>query len=334
LTISELGDQSLPGLVHFHHGAFTPSVNGSFGELVATSMRPGHAPPALITKNVFAVRDRILDEWPGRRLVGLPGRWASAQYHLAAWPVRVPTAVVPNVQDAAFFREPTVRERDAARAKWNRGAGRLVVRVGSPIADKWSGAYLPLARRIAREDADALVLVGPPPEIAASVGALGRVNVVDHISDDDVLRELYWAADVVALDARRGETFGNVIVESLLCGTPVVYRARPFRDNTPWELRGLSGFIYAEDDRAWLASVLTHQTPPDDRTRETVVAMYGWDAVRSLYIEIAHRASGCESSVPEFRSASAAIGWRNTSMSMLRHNAMAAFIKARRNAAR
>lgn len=276
-------------IVHLHHGAMGRAMRADLTDLVRTVRAARSLPLPLMTKNVFAVDDRILDGWPGPRAVTTPGWWAAMQYTFnSGRPLgkNMPW-IVANVQDAAWLRPPSSEERAAARADLGIDAGDFcIVRIGSPLRDKWSDAYLDLIRRVERQRAMRLILLGPPPPIlAAARRSSPSVVALPTTGDDRAIRSVYWAADVFALDAHRGETFGNVLFEAMLCGVPAVYRARPFRDNTPWELIDLDGFEYARSKRAWLREAMDRSRPLAT-SRDRIIARYGYGSVPRAYREV------------------------------------------------
>lgn len=221
-------------LIHHHHGHVREDERSVIARW-AESARHVAAPPSLLTHNVFGVPDYPVEIWPGPTAVGLLGAWLESQYRMSCWPrVPAPSVLVPNPQDFDFFRPPTRSERVAARTRFADGDRPLVLRVGSPLRDKWSNAYIALDAAAEAEGAS-LVCVGPPPGLARELLRRGHARLLPAANDAQRLRDLYWAADVLAVDARQGESFGNVLLEACGCGLPVVYRDRPVRDNTPRE---------------------------------------------------------------------------------------------------
>lgn len=284
--------------VHYHHGAWSPRQLQA-AETLLNSVAGLSKAPLLITNNIFAVRDQFLDAWPAERATCVLGSWAAEQYRAnSGLRYRRDPFVVPNSQDDGFFRPPTEDERRDARAELGLGDEPCLLRLGSPHQGKWSRAYLALASA-ASEVNVRLVLVGLPSQLRADLESNDSAMCLDPIESDELLRKWYWAADAFVLDAERGESFGNVLFESMLCGTPVVYRAHIFRDNTPWELRGAKGFAYSVSASNWVQSSLRAVS---DLTGEagsltdidTIRGRYGIESVAaqlSRIIELAQQTS-------------------------------------------
>lgn len=321
-SLSELSSDEAPQTVHFHHGAWSHDMRGQTHAFLEEVRRLGWG-SWLLTNNVFAVDDSILRAWPGERTVGVLGEWALAQYRCGRLPGSRPAAavVIPNGQDTTTFRPPSVQERDEARARLGIGPGeRVALRVGSPHADKWSRRYVDLVR--ARRSGERLVLVGAPRSLVDALPTSDAVVIEDAVSDDARLRALYWAADVFAHYAHRGETFGNVITEALLCGLPVVYRARPLRDNTPWELADVAGFHYCTSDAGWLAATRQVGRGTDQVDVEAVRERYGLPAVTERLLLAQRAGSGGLS-----RRARSRLGAVDKVCVAARHNAPASIVK-------
>lgn len=242
--------------VHFHFSNYSVSQREIINELIKSMSVAGVRVPVIIN-DIFASPDYVFKKWPARRATSVLGRWARSQYlsHQKNGERRIPY-VIGNPQDERFFRPPTESERRTARSRFGIGSDVTVVfRPGSPTMAKWSFSYISLAERLEKINS-VLLLAGAPTEL---VGRLIKKNLVYNagsLGDDSDVRDAYWASDVVAVDASRGESFGNVITESLLCGVPVVYRAREFRDNTPWEFSGIKGFFYCQDINKYLNAVI------------------------------------------------------------------------------
>jgi glycosyltransferase involved in cell wall biosynthesis len=281
-------------LVHFHHGVWNPALLRDFCALrdAAAACDP---PPPLLTHNIFGEPEGALASWPAALAVGLLGQWLEFQY-VGRAPIRAKLTrryVVPNPQDLDYFRAPSTEERREARADLGFRGERVLLRVGSPHRNKWSPSYLSLARRLGA--GDLLVVVGAPRELSVDLEQHPRVLVLPGISDEGRLRSVYWAADVFVLDARQGESFGNVCLEAVGCGLPLVYRGRPYRDNTPWEFQRLGNVVIASSERAWVTAALS-TGPGRHSERSRVSEQYGVAAVARLLAQIADDLAGGDAS--------------------------------------
>lgn len=219
-------------IVHMHHGVSCETTQRYFDEVQDWASKSSKA-PALLTHNVFGESVAHLSRWPGPSVVGLLGHWLWLQYLSNSWGFGGTRrcVLVPNPIDTAWFRPPTASERANARDRLGFGEGVYMLRTGSPIEGKWSSAYRDLAGVLPCEAT--LVLVGAPPSLAAQLSDRRNVKLYGVTGDAELLRDFYWACDLFVHDSRQGESFGNVIIEALACGMQVVYRNRPFVDNTP-----------------------------------------------------------------------------------------------------
>lgn len=266
-------------VVNFHHGSWSPGLN-TVAEMVVQRANGSTSRATLLTNNIFAVRDEVFNHWRGNRITGVLGFWAMHQYRAVSGSGAARSAIVPNPQDDSLFRPPSTSERDAARRRLNFSDSRYALRIGSPNTDKWSTTYTSLTKLVIA-DGHRAVYVGVPPDLAKSIETIQPGLCLPTCGDDLYIRDLYWASDVFVLDSRRGESFGNVALEALLCGLPVVYRARPYRDNTPWELRNVPGFTYVRGRKAWLRKCLQLLTKENFVDYDVIARSYGTEAVQN-----------------------------------------------------
>lgn len=324
-------DWSSVSAVHYHHGSFNAAQLSNVA-LLSRAARGLNGVPPLISNNIFAHNDHPLDSWPGRRVVCLLGDWALQQYRCSRLqvPAAVSTCVIPNAQDTAFFRPPSTSERAAAKDRLGLPDKPTVLRVGSPLMDKWSLSYAPLVEQLRNIDAT-LVAIGCPEALANRVSSCGNVRLVSPLADDVLLRDYYWATDVFAHDAERGESFGNVLLEALLCGLPVVYRARPLRDNTPREFGVAPHFHYVSSEPKWISGVLRYADGTERATVDTaaLVSLYAIEEVSRLQM-------ACLDSLVKGESLSQAervspLGLLDRSKVAVRHNPVASWFKSVRN---
>ncbi len=137
-------------------------------------------------------------------------------------------ATVPNAVDAALWTfSPAGRE--AWRAEHGLSPNDFVVMHVGRVEPKKNIAFLGEAMRLADGQRRlTLAIIGSalkPAHEARLASQLrrfpGRVIRVADTPDAGALAAAYSAADAVAMPSRH-ENFGNVLLESLLCGTPVV----------------------------------------------------------------------------------------------------------------
>lgn len=264
-------------LVHYHHGVSTKESEDRFGSLARAFNERRSVAPAMLVNSIFAEPLNAYALWSGVLVVGVLGPWARMQlnYRSPLLRRRARVVVIPNPQPFAFFREPSDAERTRARANFGfMRDQQVILRVGSPIDGKWSADYLRLAACLPRNSV--LVGVGVPQGLRQRFPRSDSIRILESLDDDERLRDLYWAADISAVSADQGESFGNVIMEALGCGLPVVYRTRPTRDNTPHDFQFIPGFTVARGFGDWRSQVLA------GRRAEAAVSRDDWRDVFSL----------------------------------------------------
>lgn len=284
-----------PHLVHLHHGAPSPELKHWVSALLAAFQGSN---PAVLTHDIFgqglgrAVRKKLHKVGSKPPVVGLLGDWLAGQHRAQYGRRGEVRRIVPNPQDFAFFRPPTTGERVEARL--SRGiapSDTVLLRVGSPIGEKWTtSGYLRLAELVITSSNLRLRLIGAPDELQARLPKSSKITLLPTILNDEALRSEYWAADIFMHWADRGESFGNVILESLGTGLPVIYRQRPLRDNTPWEFQGIPGFTYAKSTSAWLRFAKSGMERPVHPV-EPDLQKYGLDRLRAVLGAVLERAA-------------------------------------------
>ena len=249
-----------PDVVHVHRpGLFDPDFTRVLLRLrTATD-------PVIIETNFFSRVD-----------YGLADGVIDVHLHLTKWCLwkwqqwsrvlnyRPMATIVPNsVISQSFFRAPAI---EVAGQKQRMGIPQqdfVFVRIGASSEAKWHpmivDAFAETHRRI---DTVSLLLIAPPPSICAKVDALpenvrAKVFSVPKIDNDSLLRLLYSCGDVMLHAARIGESFGMVLVESLLCETPVITLSTPTRDNSQTEVvqHRRSGVV-VNDGRAFVNAMM------------------------------------------------------------------------------
>jgi len=125
----------------------------------------------------------------------------------------------------------------------------VIGRIGQSFSGKWSYTIVELFNRVALiNDNVYLVLVNPPSNILSLAGESlyrDRIIHIESIYGDQNLSIAYSSFDVVYMGVEQGESFGMVIPEAILCGTPVISLATPWADNSQCEVTGnnIGGYI-------------------------------------------------------------------------------------------
>jgi glycosyltransferase involved in cell wall biosynthesis len=123
---------------------------------------------------------------------------------------------------------------------------KILLRVGQESIGKWSSLIIKAFKIIYLSDPNFfLVLLGAPKELIKLIDDLdsnikNKIIILKFNKDYKYLRNLYSEADLFWHIADQGESFGHVLVESLLCKTPVVTLETPWADNTQAEMIGES----------------------------------------------------------------------------------------------
>jgi glycosyltransferase involved in cell wall biosynthesis len=140
------------------------------------------------------------------RLSGLPQRWFSV------------------VHNPVSIAQPDADARQAAEQAWGGWDGKRIVTVGRLKAQK-NHALLLRAFKQLLAHTDARLMILGEGDLGARIAALvkseglqGKVLMPGHVSDPI---SYYLSSDLFALSSDY-EGFGNVIVEALGCGVPVV----------------------------------------------------------------------------------------------------------------
>lgn len=115
-------------------------------------------------------------------------------------------------------------------------------RIGAYDEGKWHPILIDAFQQVSQVQKNiSLLLVSPPPSVQKQVENLPsslrkKVIICPRINSDEELRLLYSTMDVMIHAARIGESFGMVLVEALLCETPVITLSSPMKDNSQVEI--------------------------------------------------------------------------------------------------
>jgi glycosyltransferase involved in cell wall biosynthesis len=158
-----------------------------------------------------------------------------------------PVAMIWNCIQTAVFR-PMAREEARRALGLDPAAGPYVLAEWrSPRSEPWKGFQhlVEILPRL-RERGCTLLLFGTVPAELADLAARPGVVNLGRIDDDQRLRRVYAAADLLVCPTRE-EAFGKTMAEAMACGTPVV----AFNGAAPADLvePGLTGML-VEPERA------------------------------------------------------------------------------------
>jgi glycosyltransferase involved in cell wall biosynthesis len=145
----------------------------------------------------------------------------------------------------------------------------LFGRVGQPILSKWHPIILNAFSSFCKTHKNSyLILVGPPKEYSLEIDRLNnntgtKIICIESINNDSELISLYAALDIFLHASTIGETFGYVLIESMLCFTPVITLSTPLRDNSQVEIVGhMRGGIIVNNKYSMLQAMeLTYCNP-------------------------------------------------------------------------
>lgn len=304
-------------LIHIHRdGPSDPQTAG-----ILRRLRNAPSAPRVIETNVFGRAD-----WgPDRALIDVHlhlsrwclWRWRRWTRRLRPSPIG---AVVPYAVETDRFRRSSEAVRDAFRARLGiPSSATLFGRIGQPSIWKWHPSLFKAFERVATAHPDAyLLVVGLPSELESSVDGLApdirrRVVSLPFLHGDEALREGYSSIDVFVHASEIGETFGMVLAESMLCGTPVVTLSRPVRDNSQLEVVGHEiGGLVAAHPRDLAVAMSRLAADSVERTRlgcqgaERIAERFALPVVMDTLLRIARQtveASSREALVEELTSA-------------------------------
>lgn len=132
---------------------------------------------------------------------------------------------------------------------------KLLLSVGRLAPEKRPELIARAVAEAARSRPLGLVLVGEGPmrrKLERIAAASGRIRLLGHISDRDLVARLMASADAL-VHACEAETFGLVLAEALACGTPVIV---PDRGGAFEQLRPGCGLSYPAGAKAGLTRAL------------------------------------------------------------------------------
>jgi glycosyltransferase involved in cell wall biosynthesis len=242
-----------------------------------------HLPGTRRPAHVFVTQN---GDWPARerrseyRFFSCDGLVCTNPEFFARNRERWSCALIPNGFDPARFH-PGPGDRGALGLP----AGRRVVLMASALVE--SKRVLDGVRAVARIPDAFLVVAGDGPqrdEVDRLAAALLPGRFLRRTFAHDRMPDVYRSADVL-LHLAVGESFGNVYVEALAAGVPVVAHDGPV---SRWILQDHGHLVDSRDEAALVHAV---SSALDEGTRGSAAragfarARYTWGAVADRYLE-------------------------------------------------
>ncbi len=233
-TLSEI-KRWFPDVIHIHSHRIEESIIYKIKELLPTAK--------FIETNVFSI----------------PSNYAHIidySYQLSSWCEYLyasrggkisKSLVLPNPVKTKNFYKSTEMEIINFKQKYNIPNNNFIFgRIGQHFYGKWSLYLIDLFKRFVNNvnNKCILLLINPPKEIFDHIKVnkiKEKVVIINQITNDNELRNCYSAIDVFLHIANKGESFGMVLAESLLCKTPVISLNTPWGDNSQNEIIGKGG---------------------------------------------------------------------------------------------
>jgi glycosyltransferase involved in cell wall biosynthesis len=293
----------LPEMSPFTGGCHYDGGCGKFTARCGACPQLRSSDPHDLSRQIWLRKRRSFAHLPagGMHLVA-PSNWIAAQAKRSSLMGGYPITIIPNGLDVDDFRpldRAAVREalQVPPRAK-------VVLFVSSTLNNRRKGlAVLSEAMRQLAGDKEGsgllLLTIGSgQPAFDRRVPCVHLGNV----TNDRVMRMAYNAADVLAMPPSQ-ESFGQTVVESMACGTPVAAFATGGMLDTVRP--GRTGFLAPPGDAVGLAEVIGRviRLSPEAwsamsaECRNTAVAEYSFDLQARRYEKlyqglIAHRDGG------------------------------------------
>jgi len=250
-----------------------PYTNWALRSALPGGRRPRHV---FVTQN---------GDWPARerrgeyRFFGCDGLVCTNPIYYAANRERWFSALIPNGVDTSRFRPGP-----ADRAALGLPEGRPIVLMVSALMP--SKRVLEAMRAMTRVD-DAVLVVAGDGALRAEVDALAAEALPGRFLrktfPHERMPDLYRCADVFLHMSKR-ESFGNVYVEALATGTPIVAHDD---EVTRWIVEGHARLVdtFSEEALAAALRAAIAEGPTGREARSAFAVRYAWSAVAARYAE-------------------------------------------------
>lgn len=151
--------------------------------------------------------------------------------------------IVPNpIKIENFHPASAMAVKEFKKAHHIPESAIIIGRIGQAFPGKWSPMIIEVFNILARFNQDVyLLIVNAPKEILSLADKSmykDRIRIIHKIIGDDKLSIAYSSMKLMLHIAEQGESFGIVLCECILCGTPVVTLSTPWNDNSQCEVVG------------------------------------------------------------------------------------------------
>lgn len=164
-------------------------------------------------------------------------------------------APVKNVVDLEQFRAPNPGEREELRRRFGLPDGPVALFVGQLVARKGVRELLAAWEQVYASIPDALLILAGAGDEAENVNrAASRSDArIRYVGSRNDIADWMRASDLLVLPSRN-ESFGNVIIEAMACGLPVVTGNTGIAFSLP--IDGLAGRVVDVTDPLAISSAL------------------------------------------------------------------------------
>lgn len=274
-----------PDIVHIHsHGPKEIDINKLIVFLQNDHIK-------IIETNVFSKPS----PWADKIDISFQlSNWALWLYYMRGGN-KFKTAIVPYPIDCSKFNRENTLEIKNFKKKYGIPEDSFVIgRVGQSFNGKWSAVLIDSFNNLAKKHKSMyMVVVNPPDGILSNIiksKYKDRIIHIPKIYGDKNLSVAYSSFNLMIHAAEQGESFGYVLGESILCGTPVVTLSTPWGDNSQCEVVGnLKGGYVVNDTKGIIEAVEHYIKNP--RMHEEIIKT-GFEHIHNNYnsIKIANEA--------------------------------------------
>lgn len=224
-----------------------------------------------------------------------PSKWLADEVRSSSLLSKFPVEIIPNCIDSDFYSQP---DKEKAKKELSLNAQKQTLVFGgiNSTKDKNKGFELLIdALKYLDKNNLEIVVFGNDKTKIEYLDSI-KIIFLGKINDDSMLRKIYSAGDVTVVPSLM-EVFGQVITESMSCGTPVV----AFNKTGPAEIidHKKNGFLAEAFDPKDLAEGIKWVIEDEERWKELsansmqhVKNKYSSEIIARKYIDVYKKVSG------------------------------------------